>query len=342
MASPEGGAAAQGSTPTTRRAVHAPTGTGPAGRIPSRTGLSSSVEAIVDLLETTIGTGDGRRLLAVEDELWLADPADRAAAADPISDRIEWAVVTTLATSGPIEPERVVDVVVGRLGLDHPLDRALLSACLESYAVPTGDGRLVVAREDVVRRSQEHSRILARLVELGHSFGFTVWLPPRERTRRLGGASLEALLTERERHARLGAVVSAPASALEGLDAVWYVRGRATFLFEVEWTAMLGLPVLRRGPQIPTDERTVRFLVLAPERRELVRAKLARSAYLRATLAADNWHVLLWNHLEVFAGLERPSLAALEPFLGLDARVERLGGDQLGLFEGDRSGGGPG
>ena len=54
------------------------------------------------------------------------------------------------------------------------------------------------------------------------------------------------------------------------------------FLFEVEWTAMLGEPLLRRHARIPPDDALVRFLVIAPERTELVRYKLERSPLLRA------------------------------------------------------------
>jgi hypothetical protein len=291
-----------------------------------------AVAAIVDVLAAGLGDADPRRLVAVGDELWLADRADRAAAAEPLSDRLEWAVLTFLATAGPVEPDRIVGAVEERLRLEDPRDRALLRACLDSYAAPTGDGRLV-ARESIVARTHDHTRILARLVELGHALGLAVWLPSRARSRRIDGRSLDALLGDRERRADLAGLLQVPPDAVEGVDAVWYVRGRATFVFEVTWTAMLAAPVLRRGPLLPTDERTVRFLVLAPERRSLARAKLDRSAFLRATFEADNWHVLLWNELERFAGLDRPSLAALEPFLGLDPPLERLAGDQLSLFE---------
>jgi hypothetical protein len=89
--------------------------------------------------------------------------------------------------------------------------------------------------------------------------------------------------------------------------------------------------VLRRHARIPGDESTVRFLVLAPERTELVRHKLERSPLLRAALAADNWHILKSNHLRALAALEAPTLDALEPLLGLDPFVERSG-EQLPLF----------
>ena len=120
------------------------------------------------------------------------------------------------------------------------------------------------------------------------------------------------------------------------IDCAWYIRGKLAFLFEVEWTAMLGEPILRRHARIPQDDGTVRFLVIAPERTELVRHKLERSPLLREAFDRDNWHVLKWNHLRAFLGRDEPTLDALEPYLGLDPVAERSG-EQLDLF-GERRG----
>ena len=77
----------------------------------------------------------------------------------------------------------------------------------------------------------------------------------------------------------------APAEALGGIDAMWYVRGRIAFMFDVEWTAMLGEPILRRGRQIEPTDRQARFCVFPAERTELLRLKLDRSPWLRAEVA---------------------------------------------------------
>jgi hypothetical protein len=96
---------------------------------------------------------------------------------------------------------------------------------------------------------------------------------------------------------------------------------------------MLGEPILRRHARIPLDEGTVRFLVIAPERTELVRHKLDRSPLLRDAFDRENWHVLKWNHLRTFLARDELSLDALEPYLGLDPIAERSG-EQLDLFGG--------
>ena len=102
------------------------------------------------------------------------------------------------------------------------------------------------------------------------------------------------------------------------------------FLFEVEWTAMLG-ELLRRHDHIPHDERLVRFLVLPPERTELLRLKLERSPIARRSMDLGNWHVLKSNHLRALAARPEVSLEDLEPYLGLDPAIERAG-DQLPMF----------
>jgi hypothetical protein len=94
---------------------------------------------------------------------------------------------------------------------------------------------------------------------------------------------------------------------------------------------MLGETVLRRHARIPQEKATVRFLVIAPERTELVRHKIERSPLLRDAFERDNWHVLKWNHLRAFLDRDDVSLEAMEPYLGLDPLVERSG-EQMGLF----------
>ena len=115
---------------------------------------------------------------------------------------------------------------------------------------------------------------------------------------------------------------------------MWQVRGRASFLFEVEWTAMLGEPLLRRGATIPAAEDIVRFLVVAPERTELFRYKLERSPLLRTAIEDGNWHILKANHLRAFAARETIALGDLEPYVGLDPAIEHRGGEQIPLFAG--------
>lgn len=295
--------------------------------------LTAAADDLLALVEGELTRADQRKLAPSEGgRLWLADPRDAAAAAAPLADRLEWAAFSLLGTGASI-PEAAVRARLEEMfvGADAP-DPWLVDACLASYGVPApGDGRLV-ARDDLQARSLEHAATIGLLADLGHRLGLHVAIAPRERGRRADGAPLAARLLPDELEPGLGFLGRAGAEALEQVDACWYVRPRFAFLFEVEWTAMLGEPVLRRGRAIPADERIVRFLVIPPERVELLRRKLDGYPVLRAGLAGGNWHVLRTDALRSFAGRDDVALDHLEPFLGLDPPADRP--DQLALFEG--------
>ena len=279
-----------------------------------------------------LGRPTGRRLEQVEPgNWWLADREDRAHAALPLADRVEWAVFSLLSTGGPITRAGLVERITAMFpGPDQP-DEALILACLDSYGAPDAPEGRLATHEDLNRRGAEQTELLALLTETGHRLGFRVWLGPKEQARAHRGGRLQDLLDERELEGNLTGLTRASDADLENVACIWYVRHRVTFLFEVEWTAMLGEPILRRHARIASHDRLVRFLAVAPERSELVRAKLERSILLRRAIEAGNWHILKWNHLRDFAALDDPHVDDLEPYLGIDAPIE-TGRLQIPLF----------
>ena len=315
---------ADGSDPTTT----------PARRSTSEPGLATDpVERLLSLIREELGRSTQRRLAEIEPgRWWLAQDADRAAAAAPLADRVEWAVFSLLSTAGPLSEaafyERIATLFTGH---DLP-DETLVRACLESYRSLASTPDQLITSEDLLRRSQEHTELLAMLTEAGHRLGMRVWLAGREQARRHGGGHLGDLLQEREQNAYLGSI-GRPVDALAEVDAIWYIRNKVALLFEVEWTAMLGEPLLRRHARIEPDERLIRFLAIAPERTDLVRHKLERSPLLRAEMERGGWTIIKWDHLRTFLAAERPDLDDLEPLIGLDPIVER-GGEQMPLFGG--------
>jgi hypothetical protein len=291
------------------------------------------VDTLLGLIRAELTRPDHRRLQEVEPgRWWLASADDRAAAAAPLADRVEWAVFSLLSTAGRLSEaaffERIAHLFTG---YDMP-DETLVRACLESYRsrASTPDG--LQTADDLLQRSQEHSESIALLADLGHRLGMSVWISRREQDRRVDGRLLSSWLDAREQHAYLPLITRASADELEQVDCIWYVRGRAVLMFEIEWTAMLSEPVLRRHARIAPGDELVRFLVVAPERTELIRYKLERSPLLRQALEDGNWHILKANHLRTFAVRDVPSLADLEPFLGLDPPADRTG-EQMPLFE---------
>jgi hypothetical protein len=297
-------------------------------------GAQDRVEVLLGLIRDELQRPTNRRLIEVEPgRWWLAQADDQDACALPLSDRVEWAVFSLLATASRVSESTFHDRIASLFtGPDAP-DDAFVRACLESYRGAASTPDVLVASEDLARRSEDHARIVATLVELGHRLGMRAWIARREQTRRVGGHQLVEWLDERELGTYLPLIGRGPTEALEQVDVIWYIRQRATFLFEVEWTAMLGEPLLRRHTRIPTTDQVVRFLVVAPERTELLRQKLARSPLLRRAMEQGNWHILKWDHLAALAARDTVTLTDLEPVLGLDPDTDR-GGEQMPLFGG--------
>jgi hypothetical protein len=258
---------------------------------------------------------------------WLRDPE---LAESPLADRVEWSTFSILTTAGRLDERGFLDRIYSLFpGLDSP-DEELVRACLAAYAT-VGERSQLRTTEELGRRLEDHARVIGTLVDYGHRIGLRAWVSKREHDRPYAGAALLDRLHEDERRAYLPLVVRAPAEALGAVDALWYRRGSLAFLFEVEWTAMLGEAVLRRGRQIPPGDQQARFLVFPAERTELVRLKLERSPWLRAEIARQNWYFLKWQHLDALMAAEQASLERLEPILGLDPLIER-GGQQLTMF----------
>jgi hypothetical protein len=286
---------------------------------------------LAELIREELWRDDHPSLVRIGDDArpqwWLREPE---LAEQPLADRVEWATWSILSTAGRIDEAGFFDRVYRLFpGLAAP-DEELVRACLAAY-VSVGERGSLATEDDLASRSADHDRTIAALVDYGHRLGLRTWIASREHHRTVDGSALLERLTDEERRVYLPLVLRAPAEALGAVDVLWYVRGRLTFLFEVDWTAMIGEAVLRRGRQIPVTDQQARFLVIPYERGELLRLKLARSPWLRAEMERGNWHVLKWQHLDTLSARDGARLEWLEPILGLDPLIER-GGEQLTMF----------
>ncbi len=258
---------------------------------------------------------------------WLRDPE---LAEQPLADRVEWATFSILSTAGRLDESGFLDRIYRLFpGLQAP-DEELVRACLAAYA-RAGEAGQLRTEDELAARFGDHTRILALAAEYGHRLGLRVWISRREQDKRRGDQRLGDLLADDERRAYLPLVIRGPSEQLGAVDALWYVRGRFVFLIEVEWTAMLGEAILRRGRAIPVTDRQARLLLFPAERTDLVRLKLERSPWLRNEVERQNWHFLKWEHLETLAARDAAKLDWLEPVLGLHPLIER-GGEQLTMF----------
>ncbi|MGC8635175.1 MAG: hypothetical protein ACP5VP_11050 [Candidatus Limnocylindrales bacterium] len=291
------------------------------------------VTMLLDLIQSELTRAAHPRLVEVEPgRWWLRNPRDLQGAALPLSDRLEWAIFSLLSTTGGLSEAAFYDRIAAMFqGYDAP-DEPLVRACLESYRSRASTPELLTTGDELQARYREHTDLVGLLVEYGHRLGLRCWVGAKEQKRPYRGRPLAELLSDQEARAYLPLVSRGPVEALESVDCMWYQRGKATLIFEVEWTAMLGEPVLRRGRLIPQDDSVVRFLVILPERAELVRFKLARSPVLRAALDEGNWYLIKANHLRTLIAREGADLERFAPYLGLDPEIERQG-QQLPLFE---------
>jgi hypothetical protein len=297
-----------------------------------------SVERLTSVIRDELERPGQGRLTELEPGCWwLTDPDDLADVAVPLSDRVEWAAFSLLSTAGPLSEGSSVERIRSMFRGSDRADDELIRACLESYRSPTSPPDRSTTDDDLLERSHEHTAILENIADSGHRLGMRVWLGRRQQTRRVGGHLLGDLLDDSERRLYLGNV-GPPADVLAEVDAVWYVRGKAIFLFEVEWTAMLGEVLLRRHARIPPDPSVIRFLVIAPERAELVRFKIARSPLLQSALASGTWHIMTSERLRAFLARDPLDLADLEPYLGLES-ADGPAARQMPLFA--ETGGGP-
>jgi hypothetical protein len=294
--------------------------------------IAGPVHELLALIRNELDRGTNRRVRQIEPgQYWLGSEEDRSGAAQPLADRVEWAVFSLLSSSRQMSEAAVFKRTAGLFQDRDAPEGEMMRACLESYSAPGSTSDAIVTGDRLERRSAEHDAMIAVIADLGHRLGTRVWIGRRQQVRRVDGRQLADRLDMDERDIVPTVIAWGPEAELERVDCAWYVRHKATFLFEVEWTAMLGDPVLVRHSRFPSDDKVVRFLVVPPERAELVRHKLARSPLLRRAFAERNWHVLKWDQLAAFAARTDVSLADLEPYLGLDA--DATAGEQLPLFD---------
>jgi hypothetical protein len=295
-------------------------------------GRDDHVDLLIDLLMSELRRPDHPRLVELEPgSWWLRQPADIAQARPPLADRLEWAVFGLMSTSRHLDEATFLERVARMFGGYDAPDEELVRTTLDSYRDPAAPPAVIVARDSLPDRHAEHGVLVGMLVEYGHRLGLRCWTSPHEQRRTYRDGTVGDLLTDEEKRVYLPLVAHGDLATLESTDCIWYLRGKATFLFEVEWTAMLAEPLLRRASRIPASDTLVRFLVIPPERAELVRLKLARSPLLRAAMTQGNWHILKSNHLRALFAQENAGIERLAPVLGLDPAAERPA-DQLALF----------
>ena len=158
--------------------------------------------------------------------------------------------------------------------------------------------------------------MLLRLHELGHRFGFDVWVAPREQESAAGLVPIGRSGPDNPQD-------WAPASL------VWQQEGQPAFAFAVSLHAMV-YPWLSAPPEPLANCQ--RCVVLPGGRAELLDFKLRRCPWWRERLAWSGWDFVKFRHVRELAALPDLSLASFRARINLDPIVT-LPGQQLALFE---------
>jgi len=168
----------------------------------------------------------------------------------------------------------------------------------ESEALAAWAADLARVRQDSTRDARAlksagdgdrtHTAVQGWLRDLGHALGFVVWIAANDRSRPLGSGRLgDGCLGDLP--ASLGADASADAARL--IDVLWFERGdggtptgRVAAAFEVEHSTSIYSGIVRMlDLALGAPHAALRhlFLVAPGNRREEVRAQLARPAFSR-------------------------------------------------------------
>lgn len=250
-------------------------------------------------------------------------------AATQLSDRVEWAVYTVLSTA-PLSSMQAINRVVYALfpGLCTP-DPGLIDICVQSYAAPASPIHWQLRPDDALaQRSAEHTAMITLLARLGRRLGFDVWIGPVDLHNRQSGPALAGLLTAAERYVSAEDILPEAGEHSRMLDVIWYRKRRASHLFEIEWTAMLGEGVLQRAQGV---DGVRSYMVVPGARAGLIEAKMERLPLLRRRFVEDGWAFLRFESLRELAGAAATTAADLDFACGLQKRTTQEG-QQLALW----------
>ena len=273
---------------------------------------------------------------------WRSSPAaggcdaadDQDACALPLSDRVEWAVFSLLATASRVSEAafRERDRRACSPGRDEPDEvlRPRLPRELPRAREHAGRAPPVRGPRGAAPRSTRASS--ATLVDLGHRLGMRVWIGRREQSRRLGGRQLAEWLDERELGAYLPLIGRGPdrGPRAGGRHLVRPPAGDLPLRGRVDGHARRDRSSgATRGSRRPT--RSSASSSSRPSGPSCCARSSTRSPLLRAGDGGGQLARPEVGPPPRARGRARPSLEDLEPYLGLDPAVEHGGGADAAL-----------
>ena len=199
-----------------------------------------------------------RRLVEIEPgRWWLGDPQDVASrGASPLADRVEWAVFSLLSTAGPLVRGGVLRADRVAVHRPRPARRGAWSGRASRATGARPARRTASSPTDDLLAPQPGAHRAARAPRRrpATGSGMRVWIGRREQSAPARRGTARRPARPARATTPTSAAISRAAEELAEVDCIWYLRGKVALLFEVEWTAMLGEPLLRRHARIPPDD----------------------------------------------------------------------------------------
>jgi hypothetical protein len=208
---------------------------------------------------------------------WYLRDAASVTAPDalPLADRAEVEVMRLLASGGPLDEVAVQAALCRALPGAATPGRGLVGACLASYGLRLEAGQWQLRAEDAPdTRDAEVHTLAVQLRGLAVRHGY---------------------------------------EAMDDKPQIWLSEGQPTYLFVIQASAVISLPLL--GQQLRARRR---FLVVPGGRAGLVEFKLRRDPRLRLALRDGNWLIIKFRHIRKMIADPNLTRATLEPALGAD------------------------
>jgi 16S rRNA G966 N2-methylase RsmD len=222
---------------------------------------------------------------------WFNDPVFVARLQEaPLSERVEATVYRCLHERGRVTFTQVWDAVSREFPNSLTSDSTSIKEALEIYGRKAGKGYWML-REEIKRRVDSHSEMVALLALVGRGRGYDIWIARNEQGRRANGLAPDV---------RLGELVTAKPAKLEDvtnpravldMDLLWLKGQRVVTAFEVECTTTM-TSGLQRGSNLPTA--LLKVMVL-PEERQPDWERKMQSPLFREHFTGESWKLLYFD-----------------------------------------------
>jgi hypothetical protein len=209
----------------------------------------------------------------------------------PLTERVEFAVLSVLKQQGAVEFTQALDCVYIDFPNSLTPDSASVMAVLKEYAEPA-KGLWRLAKRELEVESQ-HSQMIHHLAEIGRKLGFDISIGKRESSDPYMGVALGTLATGEPDWSN---IPGAGAEGLKQVDCIWHKHGKIECLFEVEHTTQFTEAMIRSQC---LDE--VNRLFVVPDHRQAYIQRRLGNQLFNELIKRQGWRFMTYERLATLA-----------------------------------------